>query len=217
MPSGLLVYATGDLVLHRMVLFRVQDFFMLSICHCLKQLRECHVCEGMAGWWLISCNAGHEFCCSNAVTGDENWGRSLLDACSTCGKCAVWWLLLWKPVRMPCRTKGIQRSLSEEASKVLKATQLACTDEVHIFNMDRQTASIYVVCIMQCLRNVGSIGRLATRLEEIEFDVSLVTTEWFLCLFAKSLPSEVHPYELGLALMTQSRTDWKGVQLPVSI
>jgi hypothetical protein len=29
------------------------------------------------------------------------------------------------------------------------------------------------------------------RLEEIEFDVSLVTTEWFLCLFAKSLPSEV--------------------------
>lgn len=35
------------------------------------------------------------------------------------------------------------------------------------------------------------ILRLATRLEEIEFDVSLVTTEWFLCLFAKSLPSEV--------------------------
>ncbi|KAH9544382.1 hypothetical protein CY35_13G116300 [Sphagnum magellanicum] len=32
--------------------------------------------------------------------------------------------------------------------------------------------------------------RLATHLENIEFDVSLVTTEWFLCLFAKSLPSE---------------------------
>ncbi|CAM6078912.1 unnamed protein product [Sphagnum tenellum] len=32
--------------------------------------------------------------------------------------------------------------------------------------------------------------RLATHLEKIEFDVSLVTTEWFLCLFAKSLPSE---------------------------
>ncbi|KAG0573664.1 hypothetical protein KC19_VG198400 [Ceratodon purpureus] len=34
------------------------------------------------------------------------------------------------------------------------------------------------------------LPRLAARLEEIEFDVSLVTTEWFLCLFAKSLPSE---------------------------
>lgn len=60
-------------------------------------------------------------------------------------------------------------------------------------------------------------GRLATRLEEIEFDVSLVTTEWFLCLFAKSLPSEVSPYELGFELLTQSCTDWKGVQLLVPI
>lgn len=32
--------------------------------------------------------------------------------------------------------------------------------------------------------------RIAAHLEEIEFDVSLVTTEWFLCLFSKSLPSE---------------------------
>jgi hypothetical protein len=32
--------------------------------------------------------------------------------------------------------------------------------------------------------------RLAAHLDKIEFDVSLVTTEWFLCLFAKSLPSE---------------------------
>lgn len=40
-------------------------------------------------------------------------------------------------------------------------------------------------------QDVVVIFRLAARLEEIEFDVSLVTTEWFLCLFAKSLPSEV--------------------------
>jgi hypothetical protein len=33
--------------------------------------------------------------------------------------------------------------------------------------------------------------RIATHLEELEFDVSLVATEWFLCLFSKSLPSEV--------------------------
>ncbi|CAI8587145.1 unnamed protein product [Vicia faba] len=32
--------------------------------------------------------------------------------------------------------------------------------------------------------------RIATHLEGLEFDVSLVTTEWFLCLFSKSLPSE---------------------------
>ncbi|CAI9090214.1 OLC1v1024940C1 [Oldenlandia corymbosa var. corymbosa] len=32
--------------------------------------------------------------------------------------------------------------------------------------------------------------RLAAHLETLEFDVSLVCTEWFLCLFSKSLPSE---------------------------
>ncbi|KAK6118753.1 hypothetical protein DH2020_047500 [Rehmannia glutinosa] len=32
--------------------------------------------------------------------------------------------------------------------------------------------------------------RIATHLEALDFDVSLVCTEWFLCLFSKSLPSE---------------------------
>ncbi|KAK1274052.1 hypothetical protein QJS04_geneDACA008100 [Acorus gramineus] len=32
--------------------------------------------------------------------------------------------------------------------------------------------------------------RISAHLEAMEFDVSLVTTEWFLCLFSKSLPSE---------------------------
>ncbi|CAN0927159.1 TBC1 domain family member 2A [Linum grandiflorum] len=32
--------------------------------------------------------------------------------------------------------------------------------------------------------------RLAAHLDSLEFDVSLVATEWFLCLFSKSLPSE---------------------------
>ena len=36
-----------------------------------------------------------------------------------------------------------------------------------------------------------NLNRLAAHLELIGFDVSLVITEWFLCLFAKSLPSEV--------------------------
>lgn len=35
------------------------------------------------------------------------------------------------------------------------------------------------------------VGRLSTHLDEIDFDVSLIATEWFLCLFSKSLPSEV--------------------------
>jgi hypothetical protein len=32
--------------------------------------------------------------------------------------------------------------------------------------------------------------RISAHLEALEFDVSLVATEWFLCLFSKSLPSE---------------------------
>ncbi|CAM8948622.1 hypothetical protein QQ045_016913 [Rhodiola kirilowii] len=32
--------------------------------------------------------------------------------------------------------------------------------------------------------------RVAAHLDSLEFDVSLVATEWFLCLFSKSLPSE---------------------------
>ncbi|XP_073313028.1 uncharacterized protein [Primulina huaijiensis] len=32
--------------------------------------------------------------------------------------------------------------------------------------------------------------RISTHLEALEFDVSLVCTEWFLCLYSKSLPSE---------------------------
>lgn len=38
--------------------------------------------------------------------------------------------------------------------------------------------------------------RIAAHLEALEFDVSLVCTEWFLCLFAKSLPSEVNKLSL---------------------
>ncbi|CAL0307311.1 unnamed protein product [Lupinus luteus] len=37
---------------------------------------------------------------------------------------------------------------------------------------------------------VKKCPRIASHLEALEFDVSLVTTEWFLCLFSKSLPSE---------------------------
>ncbi|RDX61383.1 TBC1 domain family member 2A [Mucuna pruriens] len=37
---------------------------------------------------------------------------------------------------------------------------------------------------------VKKCPRIASHLESLEFDVSLVTTEWFLCLFSKSLPSE---------------------------
>lgn len=33
--------------------------------------------------------------------------------------------------------------------------------------------------------------RIATHLDNMGFDVSLVATEWFLCLFSKSFPSEV--------------------------
>ena len=35
------------------------------------------------------------------------------------------------------------------------------------------------------------VCRIASHLDDMGFDVSLVATEWFLCLFSKSLPSEV--------------------------
>ncbi|KAL1818043.1 hypothetical protein DCAR_0522558 [Daucus carota subsp. sativus] len=37
---------------------------------------------------------------------------------------------------------------------------------------------------------VKKCPRIAAHLEALEFDVSLVATEWFLCVFSKSLPSE---------------------------
>ncbi|KAH9793542.1 Rab-GAP TBC domain-containing protein [Citrus sinensis] len=37
---------------------------------------------------------------------------------------------------------------------------------------------------------VKQCPRIASHLEALDFDVSLVATEWFLCLFSKSLPSE---------------------------
>ncbi|KAF9620456.1 hypothetical protein IFM89_012633 [Coptis chinensis] len=46
---------------------------------------------------------------------------------------------------------------------------------------------------------VKKCTRIAAHLEAMEFDVSLVTTEWFLCLFSKSLPSEMKEDELLMA------------------
>ncbi|KAG5551645.1 hypothetical protein RHGRI_009912 [Rhododendron griersonianum] len=43
---------------------------------------------------------------------------------------------------------------------------------------------------------VKKCPRIAAHLEDLEFDVSLVATEWFLCLFSKSLPSEMKEEEL---------------------
>ncbi|KAF7141409.1 hypothetical protein RHMOL_Rhmol06G0240100 [Rhododendron molle] len=37
---------------------------------------------------------------------------------------------------------------------------------------------------------IKNCPRIAAHLDALEFDVSLVATEWFLCLFSKSLPSE---------------------------
>lgn len=47
-------------------------------------------------------------------------------------------------------------------------------------------------------------------MEAMEFDVSLVTTEWFLCLFSKSLPSEVRimmPQNIYIQVVNCSRID----------
>lgn len=52
--------------------------------------------------------------------------------------------------------------------------------------------NLWTLIFSHVVASMMMVGRLAARLEEVEFDVSLVTTEWFLCLFAKSLPSEVY-------------------------
>ncbi|KAI9093885.1 hypothetical protein K1719_026883 [Acacia pycnantha] len=44
--------------------------------------------------------------------------------------------------------------------------------------------------------------RIASHLESMGFDVSLVATEWFLCLFSKSLPSEL---QQAVSLLQQEK------------
>lgn len=54
---------------------------------------------------------------------------------------------------------------------------------------------------------VCGVCRLATHFDKIDFDVSLVTTEWFLCLFAKSLPSEVCThFSVGVGFLSSGRS-----------
>lgn len=55
---------------------------------------------------------------------------------------------------------------------------------------------IYQLSLRTCQRiilinNLFFPGRISAHLEVVEFDVTLVATEWFLCLFSKTLPSEV--------------------------
>lgn len=51
--------------------------------------------------------------------------------------------------------------------------------------------------------------RIAMHLEAMEFDVSLVATEWFLCLFSKSLPSEVK----AILCLSKIETCWNQLRL----
>lgn len=76
---------------------------------------------------------------------------------------------------MSCRTKGVQRSAYKTLSKVLT---LSVFD-----NYNDSLCLVGLTFKIYC--------RLCAHLETLEFDVSIVATEWFLCLFAKSLPSEV--------------------------
>ena len=51
---------------------------------------------------------------------------------------------------------------------------------------------IYLLIVLQHIIDfLFSDGRIVAHLEQLEFDVSLVATEWFLCLFAKRFLSEV--------------------------
>ena len=66
---------------------------------------------------------------------------------------------------------------------------------------------------------ISKTCRIAAHLEALEFDVSLVATEWFLCVFSKSLPSEVkllyHNMHIPLGRETKSHTHTRQL-LPVS-
>ena len=51
---------------------------------------------------------------------------------------------------------------------------------------------IYLLIVLQpIIAFLFSDGRIVAHLEQLEFVVSLVATEWFDCLFAKKFPSEV--------------------------
>lgn len=50
---------------------------------------------------------------------------------------------------------------------------------------------IFMFNLLVSIKKSEEKRRIASHLEALDFDVSLVATEWFLCLFSKSLPSEV--------------------------
>lgn len=62
----------------------------------------------------------------------------------------------------------------------------------------------YMIC-WWFLKFVKENCRISAHLEALDFDVSLVATEWFLCLFSKSLPSEVR---LNLSLCMYIHTEF---------
>lgn len=81
---------------------------------------------------------------------------------------------------MPCGTKSFQGSTCQKMPSVFLPSIYKAISFFPIF--------YFLVGVSEKLEDKC---RIATHLEALDFDVSLVATEWFLCLFSKSLPSEV--------------------------
>ena len=122
--------------------------------------------------------AGTKLCCSVTVTCHEDRRRRLLDASSSFGKRISPWLLHNQLVWLPCWATCFQRFALPKVSSVCPSWFLIKLCLVILLFWSRKHITFFFC-------------RIATRLDDMGFDVSLVATEWFLCLFSKSLPSEV--------------------------
>lgn len=102
---------------------------------------------------------------------------------------AFWMLavLLENVLVNDCYTNNLSGChVEQRVFKDLLAKQ--CPRYAHIFEI---WLIFFMFKFLLSVKNGGKKCRIATHLEALEFDVSLVATEWFLCLFSKSLPSEV--------------------------
>ena len=62
---------------------------------------------------------------------------------------------------------------------------------LHCFRNDIKLLIYLLIVLQHIIDYLFLDGRIVAHLEQLEFDVSLVVIEWFLCLFAKSFPYEV--------------------------
>ncbi|KAF6143577.1 hypothetical protein GIB67_029746 [Kingdonia uniflora] len=112
---------------------------------------------------------------------------------------------LAKVMKLPEQSPG--QTSEDFAEKFMNSVSSSTEDTMEeyfegcsLLHLACQTGDVEIVF---CEDGKGK-AKITAHLEDMEFDVSLVAAEWFLCLFSKSLPSEVKEEEL---LMTSQIGD----------